>query len=399
MSPTAPLLDAVGTAYPFFDSAVLADLVGREVVPSGLRHKPGVSTTATLTTPDGTPWGWAQVLRGEQADKVANARRRAAARRSVVTVRPLPDRAGVLLHGRVGSDPRLHRGLEELAALLPDVDAALRAGALLPLRYNALRRLVVRGGEEAGPVPADRVVRIGAERRTLSLTALERLADLGVPLLAPDRSAVIAPTRHVTVWPWVTGSDLAAAPDRDAAHAAGAALARLHEVTTSRDGRRAMSRVLAGEGPEPALRRVVSSVAAVAPSLTPRLDDIVRRLGRLAWRPDRIVHGDFSADQVVVGREGIRIVDLDRLQLGEPLHDLAGFAAVELRRTGHWGLTPELLSGYRRRVDPAALTAWTAHALLLRLTEPFRAVSPTWRQDMDERMDEVEVVLREGVVP
>ena len=32
MSPTATLLDAVGTAYPFFDAAGLADLVGRKPV-------------------------------------------------------------------------------------------------------------------------------------------------------------------------------------------------------------------------------------------------------------------------------------------------------------------------------------------------------------------------------
>lgn len=396
MSATAALVDPLASAYPILDPAGLHDLVGSEVVASGLRHKPGVSTTATLTTSAGRPWGWAQVLQGDQPDKIDNARRRAEAHGHTVSVRSLSG-AGWFLCGRVGGDPRLQRGLAELADAIPDVDAALEAGTVQPLRYNALRRLVLRGSDRSVLLPADQVIRVTAARRTPSLTALERLAELGVPVLTPLREAAIPLSRRVTVWPWVDGSDLATTPDPRAARVAGAALGGLHRVSGSQVGHRIMRRMLPGAGPRLTLRRVTEAAGAVAPSLAPRLDEVLRRLPQRSWRPDRIVHGDFSADQVIAASDGIRIVDLDRLQLGETHHDLGGFAAAELRRTGGWGLTAELLAGYTGQVDPDGLTAWTAHALLLRLAEPFRAASPTWPEDMHHRLDEVERVLHEGV--
>jgi hypothetical protein len=399
MSAAATLVDPLATAYPFFDAAVLHDLVGHEVVAVGLRHKPALSTTATLTGPDGHPWGWAQVLSGDPADKIVNARRRASARASAISVRSLPRRTGVFLCGTVGTDPRLHRARDVIAAIVPRLDSAIASGALHPLRYNALRRLVLRGSGHAGPVTADRVLRLTAAHQTVDRGALGALADLGVPLVTPLREQGVPTSRRVTLWPWIDGVDLAAAPDPTAARAAGAALGRLHEVTASAARHRIPTTVPPGEDPNRTLQRVLETAAPIAPPLQPRLHGVVARLPRRPWQPGSIIHGDFSADQVVQARDGIRIVDLDRLQLGEPHHDLGSFAASELRRTGGWGLTGDLLAGYARGVRPDDLAAWTAHALLLRLTEPFREASPTWVADMDRRLDEVELVLREGVRP
>ena len=153
-----------------------------------------------------------------------------------------------------------------------------------------------------------------------------------------------------------------------------------------------------GEEAERTRRRVVEMAMQIAPTLQRRLAAVVAHLPDRPWQPGRIIHGDFSADQVVRAGEGIRIVDLDRMQLGEPHHDLGSFAASELRRTGGWGLTGDMLVGHGAATRPDELAAWTAHALLLRLTEPFRETSPTWVADMDRRLDEVERVLREGVL-
>lgn len=398
MSATATLVDPLATAYPFLDTAVLQDLVSGEVVASGLRHKPGLSTTATLTSPDQRPWGWAQVLAGEQVDKIANARRRAAAHGYSVTVRPLRNGAGWFLCGRVGTDPRLHRARDVIAPIVPSLDTAIETGAVHPLRYNALRRLVLRGSPHTAPFGPGRVLRLTAVHQDVDRVALGALAGLGVPLVAPLREAAVPTSRRVSLWPWIDGVDLAAAPDPAAAREAGAALAELHDAAASTLGYRIATRVAPGEDPDRTLRRVVDLVVRIAPRLEQRLDGIIARLPDRAWGPAAIVHGDFSADQVVRSAGGVRFVDLDRLQLGEPHHDLGCFAASELRRTGGWGLTGALLRGYRGQVRPDLLAAWTAQALLLRLTEPFRAASPTWLEQMDRRLDEIESVLREGVL-
>jgi Ser/Thr protein kinase RdoA (MazF antagonist) len=402
MSATAmvdPLVDPLATAYPFLDAAVLDDLVGLEVVASGLRHKPGYSTTATLNSPDGRPWGWAQVLLGDQPDKIANARRRASARGGAITVRPLPQGAGWFLCGVLGTDPRLHRARDVIAPIVPRLDSAIESGALHPLRYNALRRLVLRGSDHAGPLTSHRVLRLTAAHQGVDRAALGKLAGLGVPLVAPLREDGVPTSRRVTLWPWIDGIDLAAAPDRSAARAAGAALARLHEVTASAVGSRIASRLAPGEPADRTLRAVVEMAAIVAPTLERRLDAIVARMPSRPRHRASIIHGDFSADQVVRSAGEVRIVDLDRLQLGEPQHDLGSFAASELRRTGGWGLTGDLLAGYGNAARPHDLAAWTAHALLLRVTEPFRETSRTWVADMDRRLDDVERVLRDGVLP
>lgn len=399
MSTVATLVDPLATAYPFLDAAVLHDLVGREVAAGGLRHKPGVSTTAALTGPDGRPWGWAQVLLGDQVDKIANARRRAAGRGGALTVRPLPRGTGWFLCGTVGTDPRLNRARDAIAPIVAHLDVAIESGELTPLRYNALRRLVLRGRGPAGPFGSDRVLRLTAVRQSVDRRALGTIADLGVPLVAPLKAQGVATSRRVSVWPWIEGIDLAAAPDPSAARAAGAALATLHQVTASVPGHRIASRMLPGEDPDRARRCVVEMAMQIAPTLERRLAAVAADLPDLPWQPGGIIHGDFSADQVVRASEGIRIVDLDRMQLGEPHQDLGSFAASELRRTGGWGLTGDVLDGYGPATRPGELAAWTAHALLLRLTEPFRATSPTWVADMDRRLDEVEFVLREGVLP
>ena len=399
MTATATLVDPLATAYPFFDPAVLHDLVGREVVASGLRHKPGFSTTATLTGSDHLPWGWAQVLAGEPADKIGNARRRAAARGDTVTVRRLPGGAGWFLCGRVGADPRLHRARDVIAPIVPSLDTAIETGAVHPLRYNALRRLVLRGSRHTGAFGREHILRLTAVHQRVDRVALGALAGLGVPLAAPLRGVSVPTSRRVTLWPWIDGVDLAAAPDAAVAREAGAALTRLHDVAASTLGYRIATRVPPGEGPDLALRRVVEIVVVIAPSLEQRLDAILARLPDRPRDATAIIHGDFSADQVVRADAGARIVDLDRLQLGEPHHDLGGFAASELRRTGGWGLTDALLMGYRGRLRADVLAAWTVQALLLRLTEPFRAASATWLEETRGRLDEIEDVLREGVLP
>ena len=153
---------------------------------------------------------------------------------------------------------------------------------------------------------------------------------------------------------------------------------------------------------------MATDVLAIAPDLAGRIVPLLERLPEPAWDVARIVHGDFSADQVIRrdaapddtpdGMSGITIIDLDRVRLGDPHEDLGCFAAAELRRTGDWGLLAALVEAYPRPVRRGSLHAWTLHALVMRLLEPFRNASPTWRSELSGRLDEIERVLTDGVL-
>ncbi|MCU1548081.1 MAG: aminoglycoside phosphotransferase family protein, partial [Arthrobacter sp.] len=100
------------------------------------------------------------------------------------------------------------------------------------------------------------------------------------------------------------------------------------------------------------------------------------------------VHGDFSADQVLVEGAAVRLVDFDRMGRGEPEADLGAFAAVEEINGappagGAAGgvKTQGLLAGYRQaggRVDPARMRAWAAVRLFTGSVDPFRDRAPDW---------------------
>ena len=430
--PTRPMNDPLTSAYPVLDAARLSELVEAEVCAGGLRHKPGRSTSASLLSRStGRPLGWVQILLGHQPEKVANARRRASARGRDVRVRDLPDVAGVLVHGPIDTDPRLHRGLATIAPVLPDLVAAIADGAVEVLRYNALRRLVLRGGDldtsghlqpgqpwgVAQPgrglvdgVPATEVVRVSAVRRGPGLRAAAELAARGLPVGAAVLDPVTPTSRYVTVWPWVEGVDLAHAPDPDAAAAAAHALAGVHIVADSVGGQRIQRMLTPGDPPQHRVARIVTDALAVAPELAGRMLSVIERLPEPAWDTGHIVHGDFSADQVIrraaapqdtgagAGSADITIIDLDRVRLGDPHEDLGCFAAAELRRTGGWGLLPHLVEAYPRPVRRGSLHAWTLHALVMRVLEPFRSASPDWRNEISARFDEIEHVLTDGVL-
>lgn len=434
--PSRPMNDPLTSAYPLLDAARLSELVDAEVCAGGLRHKPGRSTSASLLgRRTGRPLGWAQVLLGHQPEKIANARRRAARRGLTTAVRDLPEEGGVLLHGPIDSDPRLHRGLATIAPVLPDLGTAIADGEVEVLRYNALRRLVLRGGEPdtsghlhvgapldpagrriAGgamaTIPPTEVIRVSAVRRGPGLRAAAALATRGIPVGASVLDPATPTSRYVTVWPWIDGVDLAHAPDADAAAAAAAALAAIHIVADSVGGQRIWGMLPPGDPPQHRVARIITDVLAIAPDLSGRILPLLERLPAPAWDAGHIVHGDFSADQVIrrdvaqggtggghgVGGGGVTIIDLDRVRLGDPHEDLGCFAAAELRRTGDWGLLPHLVEAYPRPVRRGSLHAWTLHALVMRLLEPFRSASPTWRTDLTGRLDQIEQVLTDGVL-
>ena len=184
-----------------------------------------------------------------------------------------------------------------------------------------------------------------------------------------------------------------------AATEAGRALARLHAVDAGTAPSRAASSY---DDASDAAR----AVGALAPDLASRAERIARASCRAIAalpRPTRtLVHGDFSADQVVVASNGTaHIIDLDRAHHGDPLDDLACWAADALARHDEDG-SDGLLAGYRAaggRVDRAALAPRVAVALLRRAVEPFRLRIPGWRAHVERILAHAERLLVDPELP
>ncbi|MCJ1709452.1 phosphotransferase family protein [Microbacterium sp. VKM Ac-2923] len=339
------------------DPASLSDVVGASVHVRHLRYKPGASVLVAYTTPAGAHWAGAW----SGADKPASAERRDP------TVRALPGIAWSA-GGPARSDRVLARAVQDAERHEP----SWRRAEIV--RHNPGRRLVVRtGGEYAKTAPG---------RASAALRAAELLGRAGVPTLVP---------RLVTEHAWATASwgdgDLASSPSPAHAAAAGAALARLHAVSVDEAG--------AVETPDVRARSAARALRTVLPATARRVDELARRLPRARRRA--IVHGDFSADQVLHRPDGrIRLIDLDRLGAGDPAMDLAGFAVEEFFRTGDLAATTSLFAAYRAAggvATEADWRAWTPLCALERAIEPFRRCEPHWPSAVMARLERAEDLL------
>lgn len=270
----------------------------------------------------------------------------------------------------------LTHDLRVLAGLLPGVD--LTAAHLTPLRHKPARRWVAR---LAGPGLEPVLLR--AHRPEVSAELHAALAALGTPAVRTPRLLGGDPALGLSVLEWLPGRAL---PDVDPAEApahlraTGRALARLHQHPAPDLRHRGRDELLA------AVRSAAVQVGALLPAEAARAAELAGRVAtRLRGPADlRVCHGDFSADQVVVGPGGPALADLDEVALDDPAVDLASATAAARLDGGRAG-GPEdaaaVLGGYAtvRSLPPARLlAAHTAAALLRRAPEPFRLAAPSW---------------------
>lgn len=118
----------------------------------------------------------------------------------------------------------------------------------------------------------------------------------------------------------LSGSDFTAHRLREV----GAALAELH-----RPGRGHLAQA-SREGAAMAVLAAANAAAWLCPDLAQRLRRLAPRIAaELLAGPalQRPVHGDFSADQVLVAANGIGIIDYDQARLGDPAADFGTFIA------------------------------------------------------------------------
>lgn len=444
-------LCAADTAIPglpvVLDADAVAPLLGRapgEVVATYVRYKPGLACVVGYRTPDGPAYAYAVSAR--QVDKLRGWADGKPGARGATSV---PTGTGAILLGRPESDPVV-RGPARLAErgalteLLGDVlpggpghgagrtgprtGAADRSGGeglrLVPLRYKPGRRWVARAELDGLPVAVVKAYRPSDARRAWDAA---RACGALAPRLLRRRG------RHgLLAAAWVPGVPLADAltsgragpssSDADATHVpryghlpagpyvvgreVGEALARLHaEVDpTAVPGSGSREPGVAVHAGARALARLLPGETARAAGLAVAVGEVLAELDG-----DRgsvvALHGDLGPDQVVLGPDGPRLVDLDQVTAGHPAIDLGSFRAAARRLgavTGPDGaraaadLARGVEDGYadlRGRVDERLLAACTAGALLRTAVDPFRTRRPDWADACRAVLDDAEDVL------
>jgi HAMP domain-containing protein len=122
------------------------------------------------------------------------------------------------------------------------------------------------------------------------------------------------------------------------------------------------------------------------PNRAPPSRVLADRLGaRSVPSPDRLVHGDLSADQVVWHDGDPFLIDFDRVGIGPAVLDTASLLATACLNTGAVELGAD--------ADPA-VRAFAAHSVLRRAVEPFRTGDPHWPEAVASRIELGKELLR-----
>lgn len=421
--------------------------------------------------------------------------------RELMEVRDLPGHPGhrVVL-GRIAADPKLagclRSALGERAFALGTAGSGVPV-----LRFNPQRRVVVTldGGRAAAPSerPGDGersaagppvVAKITALPSAVDPLLVQRLSRSGVPVhpLVPCHGTEApAASEHLRCSEWFGDGDLAALARREALHAgnrpgdrtgsaaraAGAGLALLHGARlrpgpsrtdggSEGEGDPGPGRPAPPDDPVSRLRAMGTDMRTLDAGLADRFADLaaaaVARIEASTMRSgaerqagpglggfphavseQALLHGDFSADQVLVDsgrcgdaaggagetRAAVVLTDLERMRWGRSADDLGNMVAVEilegLSAGGPAGPPDDLpeagggehrtpvaeavMAGYRdqaallhRNAPPEAeICAWAAYHLLLRAMGPFRNCSPDWRAETARILDVVTSLVHE----
>lgn len=378
MMPKFSTLTALTTAL---EPGWLSEQVGCEAVPVSIRLKPDTSILVGYRTAErvvgGADRGWVRLLWPSSVDKALGHREKAQRLGLDAPIRNLTAgelAGGAVQTGSIATDPKLMKTLASTGALgIPGAQV---------LRYNPARRVVLRYGSK--------VLRIlpGGKQPDWSVHAF--LQDiLPVPPLVPTEK------KGVQALAFVGDRDLSSGQTPEMAAASGALFARLHAATTQ------LPRELADALPW--VNTVGMDQLKVHANLLRHLDpEFADRALALAQRTvpitgdSYLVHGDASPDQVIIGEETTQarywLTDFDRACLAPAALELGAYLA-----TSEVAVHSAFLEGYWQAggvpCSEADIRLGVANALSLRLADPLRTASPTWREDIDRNLTYLEGLL------
>ena len=403
------------------DPGWLSEQAGRPVRAARLRIKPRTSLVVGLDDTAGHPAGWLRFLWPISHNKAARTRREA----GELGLETAEHELGELLAqtGPLPADPKL---LKRIAAATASGKLG-RWEASQVLRYNPLRRVVVRDGMRVVRVATSRDRGVAFDRfiagvvetplrlddGTLdgvsvhAFTGAQDLAGLlaGNPPSRPSDESWLSRAASDSDGSWLSRAASEAsgpcrnhpATDRDPTQstpdpirAAGAMLARLHAAGVPDD----LARSLALRAPDPVAQGLAHAALLdeLAPGLAERMRRVVARFPGAASAMPVLSHGDLSPDQVLTTRTGDRVwlTDFDRACLAPRAVDLGSFIAV---------LDDDaFLDGYRDgggQLPPGdQLRRAVAASLILRAADPLRRASRAWEQEISANLDRIMEVLK-----
>lgn len=385
---------------------------GREIKAAAaryVRYKPGTSCLVAyeIQTGDGVVHAYARCHAGDQLVKVTNARLR------VEVTGPLGP--GLLADPHAGIAVFVYPNdyeIKSLRKLFEGDRTPRRLRRILPththlqhatptvLRYKPERRFVGKLDAEGGP---SAVLRLYPEAKFDEMRekawAFKGNIEMDVPRVVGDSDRYSA-----LAYEWVEGRPPTAielAENGDVTESIASALAALHgqrprlrAMYTAGDYRRGV------KGACEALAALDADFGYHAAEQSSALHNL---LHNRAWRA-QAVHGDFTADQVVINEGRITILDFDRAGYGDPVMDLGAFSAGQIASavTGEKTMADSLQiaaafsAAYWRATgfaDAESTKAFTACALLMLAPEPFRRRAENWPTITAGLLEAVDQVL------
>jgi aminoglycoside phosphotransferase len=296
---------------------------------------------------------------------------------------------------RILAKPRKLRRLA--SAHLPQLRAEGLRTSLI--RYKPERRAVFRSGngheaEDAVPGAGEfywRVYGNGEGPAVFRRMAILASALAGREARTP-RPYAYDPERQILAMAALSGRPLDECLETERAVAtvasAAEALARLHGVPGHDLEPRPLEDLL---GAASATREMLSCLSEEAGAQAGRILETLRRTAPDPSVAVGFVHGDFHPGQVLVGREGVGLLDFDRAYLGSPCADVGAFLAhlhvarLDRRLRDEAPLSRAFVDAYAarsRRFPHDELRWWTALSLLLLAIQPFRRLDAGWPDEV-----------------
>ncbi len=386
----------------------------RSARPRYVRYKPGTSCLVAydVTVGDQTVGAYARCHAGDQLVKVSNARLRVEVMGPLghglladldagIAVFAFPNDYEIKSLRKLFEGERTPRRLRRMLPAHPHLQHAEPT----ILRYKPERRFVGKLEADGGP-PA--VLRLYPEHKFAEMRekawAFKCAEGLHIPRVVGDSERYAAIAHE-----WVEGETPSArtlASDPALLDRIAHALAAMHRQRPRLSTMYSVSDYCRGVG------GACEALEALGDDLGRRATrqwDLIRgHVTEQPWRP-RAVHGDFTADQVLIHGDRATVLDFDRSGYGHPAMDLGAFSAGLIIRAiaGEIsiGLALETAARFTEAYwhengpeDHAGVRACTAGALLMTAPEPFRHRVEDWPAATVALLDSVDRVLAEETV-
>lgn len=275
----------------------------------------------------------------------------------------------------------------------------VKADQLVPLKLKPQRRLVARLDMRGNPVA---FLKIHSRERFAGALISATLWQLGLGprLLHADAKSGVILTE------WLEGRAVHAGQDQDEQFTRiGRLLAQVHTTNLPMPNRVDRKNDLSS------LEMVIADCANLLPDLKDMLEALHDRLraALLAWPvTPGLIHGDFSADQVLIGPAKTYLIDWDRSAVGDRGSDIGCFLARLDKDVLDGTLDAGAAARARRRflegyaadapVPPSWRTQHLRHLALL-LTEDFRQQRPDWDKRTEALLKRIERGLSDLPAP